>query len=584
MKGPARSPIPDTWASAGTDFTETVGNLTNGTEYTFELRAVNSVGPGPATSVTATPHPPPRRQPVTTPSVTAPSTLQDLEAESGDGQVVLTWDGPSSNGGKTITGYEYRHYEGTGTTVPDPTWASAGTDLTETVGTLTNGTEYTFELRAENSVGPGPATSVTATPSAPATPPGTLQDLEADLEAESGDGQVVLMWTAPSSDGGETITGYEYRYHEGTGPVPDSVTWSSAGTDLTETVDTLTNGTEYTFELRAENSVGPGPATSVTATPSAPATPPGTLQDLEAESGDGQVVLMWTAPSSTGGETITGYEYRYHEGTGPVPDSVTWSSAGTDLTETVDTLTNGTAYTFELRAENSVGPGPATSVTATPSAPATPPGTLQDLEAESGDGQVVLMWTAPSSTGGETITGYEYRYHEGTGPVPDSVTWSSAGTDLTETVDTLTNGTAYTFELRAENSVGPGPATSVTATPSAPATPPGTLQDLEAESGDGQVVLMWTAPLSDGGETITGYEYRYHEGTGPIPDSVTWSSAGTDLTETVDMLTNGTAYTFELRAVEQRRPRAGDIGHRHAQRPGHNAGRGSRREPHHRPG
>ena len=296
------------------------------------------------------------------------------------------------------------------------------------------------------------------------------------------------------SDGGETITGYEYRYHEGTGPVPDSVTWSSAGTDLNETVDTLTNGTEYTFELRAVNSEGPGPATSVTATLSV--TAPSTLQALAAESGDGQVVLTWTAPLSDGGETITGYEYRYHEGTGPVPDSVTWSSAGTDLNETVDTLTNGTEYTFELRAVNSEGPGPATSVTATLSV--TAPSTLQALAAAPGDGQVVLTWTAPLSDGGETITGYEYRYHEGTGPVPDSVTWSSAGTDLTETVDTLTNGTEYTFELRAENSVGPGPATSVTATPSAPATPPGTLQDLEAESGDGQVVLMWTAPRAPG--------------------------------------------------------------------------------------
>ena len=136
----------------------------------------------------------------------------------------------------------------------------------------------------------------------------------------------------------------------------------------------------------------------------------------------------------------------------------------------------------------------------------TPPGTLQDLEAESGDGQVVLMWTAPSSTGGETITGYEYRYHEGTGPVPDSVTWSSAGTDLTETVDMLTNGTEYTFELRAENSVGPGPVTSVTATPSA--TPVAEAGENRTIAQGEEITLDGSASTDPAGGTLA-YQWTY---------------------------------------------------------------------------
>ncbi len=43
------------WASSDTDTSHTVTGLTNDTEYTFEVRAVNSEGEGIAASVKATP-------------------------------------------------------------------------------------------------------------------------------------------------------------------------------------------------------------------------------------------------------------------------------------------------------------------------------------------------------------------------------------------------------------------------------------------------------------------------------------------------------------------------------------------------
>ena len=65
-----------------------------------------------------------------------------------------------------------------------------------------------------------------------------------------GDGQVVLTWEAPASDGGTAITDYEVRINQ-TGE------WISIGsTDTTHTVTGLVNGATYVFQVRAVNAVG----------------------------------------------------------------------------------------------------------------------------------------------------------------------------------------------------------------------------------------------------------------------------------------------------------------------------------------
>ena len=51
-----------------------------------------------------------------------------------------------------------------------------------------------------------------------------------------------------------------------------------------------------------------------------------------------------------------------------------------------------------------------------------------------------------------------------------------------------------------------------------------------------------------GGSAVTGYEYRHAAGAS-VPDETAWTSAGTSLTATVASLANGTAYAFEVRAV-----------------------------------
>ena len=86
--------------------------------------------------------------------------------------------------------------------------------------------------------GGGPRTSVPGAPT--------------NLTAVGGDGQVVLTWDAPASDGSAAITDYEYRIN-GRNP------WISIGsTNTTHTVSGLVNGTAHVFEVRAVNRVGKG--------------------------------------------------------------------------------------------------------------------------------------------------------------------------------------------------------------------------------------------------------------------------------------------------------------------------------------
>jgi len=88
----------------------------------------------------------------------------------------------------------------------------------------------------------------------------------------AGDGSVSLAWSAPSSDGGSTITDYVVEYSL------DGVAWSvfSDGVSggVTVSVTGLTNASSYRFRVTARNAVGDGVVSlvSVAVTPTAPTT------------------------------------------------------------------------------------------------------------------------------------------------------------------------------------------------------------------------------------------------------------------------------------------------------------------------
>ena len=417
--------------------------------------------------------------------MTLPSAPQDVVATAGDGEVVLEWSPAANDGGSNIL-------------PPTTAWTDAGTALTATVDSLTNGRKYAFEVPVSD-LGAGTTATETATP---ATVPGAPRH----FSTTPGDGRIGLTWQAPANADTSAISRNEYRYAAGAS-VPAVTGWTSAGQALTVTVDSLTNGTDYTFEVRAFSAVGAGEPAAVTSAPAVEATAPTAPRGLFAASGDRAVTLTWDVPASNGGTPVRGYEYRHAEGP-EVPEDTDWQSAGLDLTVTIGSLDNGTDYAFEVRAANDIGKSGAARIEATP---AVAPGAPRNLTGTPADGEISLTWEKPSDDGGSPVIDYQFRFAEGT-TVPADAAWYSTGKRTRYTKKSLSNGTAYTFEVRAVSAAGEGEIAALTATPAVQATAPGAPQSLEAEPGNGQVKLTWAAPASDGGSAVTGYEYRYAQG------------------------------------------------------------------------
>ncbi len=83
------------------------------------------------------------------------------------------------------------------------------------------------------------------------------------LKAVGGLRLAALSWPAPEDDGNRPITGYEVRYALSGEAYPDAWTPAPGGyhdRDRTAVVEGLEAGTEYTFEVRARNKMGAGPA------------------------------------------------------------------------------------------------------------------------------------------------------------------------------------------------------------------------------------------------------------------------------------------------------------------------------------
>ena len=191
-------------------------------------------------------------------------TINSADTTAGDGMMTLAWNAVTGN---SIT-YQYRVKEGdTDFAANDDSWTGVGSATKVEVrrlkdGTaLKNGSTYSYEVRAVAG-GVAPGTASTRATLKPVGKPGmpTSLTLDRDTDGET----ITLQWSAPSSNGGATITRYDYRRHDGSGTW---TAWASNGTNTSVVIGNLVADREYTFEVAAVNSSGRGPAATVTTDP-----------------------------------------------------------------------------------------------------------------------------------------------------------------------------------------------------------------------------------------------------------------------------------------------------------------------------
>jgi hypothetical protein len=375
------------------------------------------------------------------PADTAPSSPTGASATaSAGGTVTVTWTDPPSDPDDPITSYGV---------APSPSCPSCTTSslngagvTSATVTGLTPGATYNFSVTATNDVGtssPSGASNAVTIPTSPSAPTNVSATTNAN-------GSVTVSWTDPPNNG-SAITGYGVVP---TPSCPSCTTSNLTGATLSSaTVTGLTMGSSYTFEVTATNGIGTGPASAASNSVTPPGAP-GAPTGVTATSGNTSASVRWTAPVSNGGSTITGYVVTPYIGSA-AQTAQTFTSTATS--ETVTSLTNGTAYTFEVAAINGVGTG-TNSAASNSVTPATVPGapTIGTATAASGN-KATVTWTAPSSNGGSPITGYVVTPYIGSA-AQTAQTFTSTATS--ETVTGLSSNKTYTFKVAASNAVGTG--------------------------------------------------------------------------------------------------------------------------------
>ena len=520
------SPAGATCTIAENATTYTCSGLTDGTAYTFAVVAVNAVGNSASASSGAL---------TTQGAASAPSTIS---AVSGDSKATVTFSGALTNG-STITGYTVKAYDSTDNEVPGSscTVTSSATSASCEVTGLTNGSTYTFKAFTTSTANSTSVSSVASIPTAAITP-AKAPDAPSVVQVTAGTGKISVSWEEPASNGAE-ITSYTVQAYDSSGAAIAGATCTvNAPTKTCDVSSNLVAGTNYTFKVTATSSAGTSAASTASTSVAVNAAPSAPI-NVTAVASNASATISWDPPVSINGSAITGYTVTAYKADALV-SGATCTTAGTE-TCTINGLTNGDAYTFKATATNAIG----TSVPSVPSAAVTPstvPEKPTAVTAVVGDTQATISFTAPTNNGGAALTNYTVT------STPGSFTCAVSAPTTSCNISGLSNGTAYTFAVKASNANGESsssdPSSSVT-----PAKAPDAPTDVLVVAGTGEITVSWTAP-NDGGSAITSYTVQAYDSSGTAVAGAT--CVATAPATTCDVSSNlaaGSEYTFKVTAT-----------------------------------
>ena len=437
--------------SALTGTTVDVLNLTNNSEYNFQVRSID-----PTRFVAANRISEPSAISNAIPTAAVPSVPTGLNAETGDSFVDLSWNVSSG-----ATQYDYRFKLTSATNYG----SAVEVVLTATrISGLNNGSSYDFQVRAGNSSGDSGWTSKVS-----ATPASAVPDVPTNLSATSGVTQVTLTWNTVG--GGAT---YQYRYKRS-----NVFDWSTPQNDNSppQVITGLTANVQYDFQVRATNGDQFSAWTDIVqSTPQAalPSTPSG----FSVSAISNGASLSWNSVSNA-----ANYTYRYK-----LSSVFNWTS--TDITATsvtISNLTGGSPYDFQVRANNSAGMSGFTAtiqVTPTLEIPATP----TSLVSSSLVGGVRLQWTISNGAVSYQVRKKRSNIFNWDTQITATITTVDVFTVRTD-ITSLTPGVEYDFQVRAVNSSGNSDWSSTSSSFTRLGTPTG----LNVSYVAGTVTFSWNA-------------------------------------------------------------------------------------------
>ena len=498
-----------------------VNNLEEYERYLVQVRAVNSIGAGPYSSVVE----------VRTHQDVPAGAPRDLQGTSKKASILLTWNAPVAaeiNG--ELNTFEV-HYAGT---------LEDKGNRTEKVGNITqydlaqlvSDETYLIQVRAYTSVGAGPYTTwivIRTREDAPTSPPTVVRTIAHSSTV------IEVLWKAPVKQGQNgVITGYDVEI---TAVLSSLVTTQSvvASNDL-YTFTNLKPHRQYSFRIAAKTQAGVGPfSTPITqlTLQDIPDSPPSSLHIVNTTART--VTLGWTPVSD---DAINGVLRHYELVTSAFASILKIEPGLTSYT--ILGLMPNTQYTVMIAAETSPGTGPYTvplNFTTREEAPSQGP----DIDSVHSitPTTFVITWSAtPETTQNGAITGYEIF-------VTEEETGEKVFYKLTEASETsihvrkLNEYTRYRVSVDAINSAGSSPSTiiSVETAQSIPSSPP---QYIASIVNTTWIELNWFAPIEeDQNGIITGYIIHIND----------WTVT-TELTmHTFTQLEEASEYTIQIAAM-----------------------------------
>uniref|UniRef100_A0A8B9L0I5 Neogenin 1b n=1 Tax=Astyanax mexicanus TaxID=7994 RepID=A0A8B9L0I5_ASTMX len=539
----------------------TIQNLIPDTKYTFRVVASNRNSQGESSTPLTV---------ATQPEVQVPGPAPNLQAVTvTPTSVTLSWERPVTGNGEIQTYKVYYSEKGQDSSEQDIDVVG----LTYTMTGLKKFTEYSFRVVACNKHGPGVSTEDLAVQTLSDVPSSAPQNLTVEVQNSK---SIMIRWQPPppGTQNGE-LTGYKIRYRKGgrKGEATEIMT-----TQLSQLIDGLERGTEYSFRVSAITVNGSGPATEWLTTETFESDldesqVPGVPSSLHVRPLVNSIVVSWTPPENQD-IVVRGYSIGYGIGN---PHAQTVKVDYKQRYFSIDNLEPSSHYVITLKAFNNMGEGIPVYESAitrpasdpidpdidlfelfhhTPHTPAPDPSPMLppvgvQASVMSSD-TIKVSWADNSLPKNQKITDSRFYTVRWKTNIPANTKYKVTNTSsLTHTVTNLKPNTLYEFSVmvtKGRRSSTWSMTAHGTTFETLPTSSPKDVTVVSKEGHPRTININWQPPTEANGK-ITGYIIYYSTDVNTeVHDWVVEPVMGNRLTHQIQELTLDTMYYFKIQA------------------------------------